>query len=279
MDRCVVAALLRCARSLAARQNRGQDIGSRLNNWFPRLHRWLGLGALIFVLILSFTGIALNHSTQWSLDRRFIGSEWLLRVYGIDAPAPSASFEAGGHTVALLGERLYFDELELVAGVTQLVGAIATTSQVLIGTTSSLLLVASDGRLIEQVAVAGLLPGALDGLGRIGEAIALRAGPGLFVTDPDLLQIEPWQGGDESAVDWAVSMPLDPARLDGLQQLYRGRGLTLERLLLDLHSGRIAGSVGRLLLDAAGVALIALSMLGLALWLNRRPRRVKRHGA
>jgi uncharacterized iron-regulated membrane protein len=43
----------------------------------------------------------------------------------------------------------------------------------------------------------------------------------------------------------------------------------LERLLLDLHSGKILARVGPVLMDAVGVTLIVLSLLGLSMWFRR----------
>ena len=54
-----------------------------------------------------------------------------------------------------------------------------------------------------------------------------------------------------------------------LQELYRGRGLSLERVILDLHSGKILTRVGPILMDAAGIILIALSVIGLFMWAGR----------
>ena len=50
-----------------------------------------------------------------------------------------------------------------------------------------------------------------------------------------------------------------------LEAAWRGKGLTVERVLLDLHSGRILGKVGPLLMDLVAVFLIVLSLSGLIL--------------
>ena len=55
-----------------------------------------------------------------------------------------------------------------------------------------------------------------------------------------------------------------------LQAAYRGYGLTLERVLLDLHSGRVLGSAGVLLVDAAAILFLLLAISGLWLWSRRR---------
>jgi hypothetical protein len=55
-----------------------------------------------------------------------------------------------------------------------------------------------------------------------------------------------------------------------LKEQYRGRGLSVERVIADLHSGRVIGIVGPFVMDVVAVLLIVLSLSGLLLWL--RPR-------
>jgi len=244
---------------------------ARLDRWYPRLHRWLGISALLFVLILSITGITLNHSVELGLDRRFVASEWVLRWYGIDVPAPSASFRPDGHSVALIGERLYFDETELADGVHELVGAVALSGRIVIATPARIFLVGPGGVLVEQLPVAGFLPAEVTAVGRTASAVVFMADDEPYAAGAELLAATPLPHA--AAVDWAQSAALEPGQLDALRRLYRGRGLTLERLLLDIHSGRIVAQSGRWFMDGVAVALIVLSLLGLVLWLRRRRRR------
>jgi uncharacterized iron-regulated membrane protein len=64
-----------------------------------------------------------------------------------------------------------------------------------------------------------------------------------------------------------MAIPQD--QLEILLGLYRGRGLSLERVILDLHSGKILTRAGPVLMDAVGVILIALSVIGLLMWSRR----------
>jgi len=246
---------------------------TRLDRWYPRLHRWLGISTLLFILILSVTGIALNHSVEIGLDRRFVAVEWLLRWYGIDAPAPSASFSPDGHTVALIGERLYFDENELADGVQGLVGAVALSGRIVIATPTRIFLIGTDGVLVEQLPVSGFLPADVTAVGRTASAVVFLAGDEPYASGADLLAAMPLTATGSATVDWAERATLEPEQREALRRLYRGRGLTLERVLLDIHSGRIVTRAGRWFMDGVAIALIALSLFSLVLWLRRRRRR------
>ena len=105
--------------TLSRRQANGN---ARLRIWLRRGHRWLGVVLVLFVLLLGVSGIALNHASDWGLDRRHLDWPWLLDAYGIQAPAPTASFADGDLRATLIGERLFLDDEEIAEGVTGLAG-------------------------------------------------------------------------------------------------------------------------------------------------------------
>jgi hypothetical protein len=70
--------------------------GSARRRRLRRGHRWVGLSLVIFVLFLSISGITLNHSVDLELDQRYVSWPWLLAAYGLDVPAPAASFADSG---------------------------------------------------------------------------------------------------------------------------------------------------------------------------------------
>ena len=65
---------------------------------------------------------------------------------------------------------------------------------------------------------------------------------------------------------------MPPERLDSLHAAYRGTGVSVARLLADLHSGRLFTNAGPIVMDAVGVILIALSVFGIMLWVRGAPR-------
>ncbi|HSH28473.1 MAG TPA: PepSY domain-containing protein, partial [Thiohalobacter sp.] len=71
-------------------------------------------------------------------------------------------------------------------------------------------------------------------------------------------------------VTWAQTDTLPAELYEELVEHYRGEVLPLERVLLDLHSGRIFGRHGYLVMDVAAVLLIALALSGSLIWLRRR---------
>jgi hypothetical protein len=167
---------------------------------------------------------------------------------------------------------LYFDDSELADGVATLVGAVSTPSFTAIATAEDVLLISADGRLVERVDAHGFLSSKLTDIGVAGPSLVLRSGNEFFETDENLLSIDPCLESDIADIQWSAPSSIPRADLLALQELYRGRGITLERLILDLHSGKVLTRAGPILIDAAGVLFIALSLFGLAMWYGRKSR-------
>ncbi|MGD2138685.1 MAG: hypothetical protein PVF08_10545, partial [Gammaproteobacteria bacterium] len=66
-------------------------------------HRYFGLVTALFVVILSITGLALNHTGELQLDARHVRSDTLLDWYGIHVPDTLVSYRAGASAISQLG--------------------------------------------------------------------------------------------------------------------------------------------------------------------------------
>ena len=240
--------------------------------WFRSFHRWLGGIAAFFVLLLAITGIALNHGHEWRLDQRFVSWGWLLDAYGIHAPEFAESFVANGHRATLMGQHLYLDEQLVAADAEGLNGMVALETMLVVATHDGALLLTPGGELVERLDLATELPGPIQRLGlRDGRAVIQSRGAE-FAADADVTGFAPTDMDDGAGTDWSDASPAPAELLERLRRDYRGRGLTVERLLADLHSGRIVGKAGPYIMDFIAISLIILSMTGLFQWRQRGRR-------
>mgnify|MGYP001968757247 FL=1 len=61
-----------------------------------------------------------------------------------------------------------------------------------------------------------------------------------------------------------------PVEINSAVQAYvRSHEITLERMLLDLHSGRLLGNVGQNIMSFAAVLFILLAISGTIIWLRK----------
>lgn len=233
-------------------------------------HRRIGIVAALLALVLSLTGLALNHTESLRLDERRVSWGWLLDWYGISPPDSAVSFVAGSRRVTLLGDRLYLDAQFIPGHFSALDGAVSAGGFVALVADGDLILLSEDGQLVDRLGAESGIPSGILELGAgAGDRIVLRTEGALLSADVESLE---WQSGPEASgtVRWAAPEPVGPELMEALQRDFRSRILPLERVILDLHSGRIGGPVGVVLMDAAAILLLALALTGSWLWLRRR---------
>ena len=232
-------------------------------------HRRLGLAAAPFVLLLVVTGVLLNHTDRLGLDRSPATGEWLLAWYGVDAEAPTVGFAAGDSWVSQAGGRLWLDSAPVAESAAPLAGAVWSDPLFAVATTEAVFLFAANGALVEKAVPVGI-PGPLTGLAAApGGALVLGAASGAWAGDIDLVEWRPLVGA-AAVGTWPQPRPLPPGIAAGIAQARRGDGLPWERVLLDLHSGRLFGALGPLVMDLAALALLLLAASGVYNWLRSR---------
>ena len=231
-------------------------------------HRYIGLAAATFVIILAVTGLALNHTQELGLDSNYVKSGALLNWYGVQAPENITSYPVDNHTISAVGEYIYWDTTRIPQVPSPLIGAVQYADLVVVGIEGRLLLFTPEGELIEQLDGAAGVPAGMQALGVTPDyKLAIHAAHGFYQTDEDFLA---WKETDDLEASWnEPTRPAEDLRL-ALQAAYRGSGLSVERIMLDLRSGRILGSWGIYLVDAAAVLFLLLACSGVWLWSRRR---------
>ena len=242
---------------------------SRLVGVLWRWHRRLGVLAAAFVLMLSVTGIVLNHASELGLDHTFVDWPWLNRAYG-DGSADLPAYQPGQNWIFRAANGLvYFDAIEVAPCSGNLVGALQAGDLIIAACTQELLLVTPDGELLEALNTSSGLPVPVLGVGRVEAGVALQTSAGWWLADLDTLDFSQPAPGGALIQQHAPGLLPDLVRDDIPAQ---ESWLSWERLLLDLHSGRVVGPVGVLLVDLIGVVLATLAMSGLAMWWLQRRR-------
>jgi hypothetical protein len=230
-------------------------------------HRRLGIATAAIVLLLAITGLLLNHSHRLGLDTAQIEANWLLRWYGFP-PTPSlTSYRVGERWVSWSGSRLFLDGSPIMEGDKSPVGASALTNgSFAVGFPDALVLLSGSGELVERIGSASL-PGTVVRVGAAqGPGVVIETTQGIFSSDENLLA---WQPGSSKPV-WSRSEPAPTETRVAVSKAERGPGLSAERVLQDLHSGRLFGSWGPWFMDAAALAFIVLAATGLYYWWTRR---------
>lgn len=242
--------------------------GQRLISVLWRWHRRTGVVILLFVLLLTATGILLNHTTELDLDSRFVNSEFVLGLYGDNSAALPAYPLDGQWLSRTVSGQVYLDSMAVASCSGDLVGAASTAQLLVLACAEELLLLTPGGELVESIHTG--LPIPLLALGMVEGDVVLMTEQGWRLADFDALVFEQAPPAGAAVQQIAPGqLPADiRSGIPGAEQW-----LTWERLLLDLHSGRILGFAGVLLMDLMGVLLACVAVSGLTMWLFHRGRR------
>lgn len=240
---------------------------AKLRKW----HRRIGLVAAIFVVVFVITGVMLNHTEKLGLADTRMRSVVLLDWYGIQAPTQAQSYQAGSHWVSELGERIYVDGKAVATEHSGLLGAVMLEDVLVVALEGHVLLLDETGALLEVLGGAEGVPSGMSAIGTQEGTLVVRGGHGDYRADKDLLDWE--KAGATATAAWAQAATTPDTLYAGMAAAYRGEGLTLERVLLDMHSGRIFGRYGPWMMDAVALALLVLVLSGIWVFSHASQRR------
>lgn len=246
---------------------------TRILRFLRHWHARLGVLAALFFLYLATSGIALNHTYELQLDKKQVGTPWLMRWYGLHAAVPDQgySFEHGYFTGD--EQRWVMDGKLLEQASGQPVGAVETGGVRYLANRDTLYVYRPEGLLVDKMHGSTLPDSSIQRIGieRETKRILLQGPVGVYASEDGL----DWRQATTENVAWSERQALPPDALVEIQPLY-APSLSMERVLLDFHSGRIMGERGTWVMDFAALALMVLSLSGL--WIYFRSILKKRQG-
>jgi len=246
-----------------------------LSELLKRWHGRVGVLAASFVLLLAFTGLCLNHVSSWGFDTKAIRSPGLLALYGMAEVGTVISYPLNDVFVSESNGQLFYQAKEIGHCEGSLVGALEfrskTASQIIVACEQALLLFSSSLQLIEKVGAAFGLPIAVQRIGLVDGDLLIDTSSGLFYADLDTLS---WAAVEEGEIprssQWSEPSPPPETLKRAVAESIDRADITYERLLLDIHSGRILGEWGVYLVDAMALLFMLLAISGLILWSKGR---------
>lgn len=238
-----------------------------------RWHRRIGLSVMLMVVFLAVTGILLNHSPGIGLSKTTLKSSWLMNWYGFET-ASFTGYRVNKHSLdestpnqqwlSHLGGHDLFLNTEPVANcIGPLMGASATSTMLLALCKDELVFLTPQGELIEKLNVLSGLPENTSGLQVIGEEVFVLAETKPMLLNLDTLATQP---SKTTINKWSEPAPLPQELVSDLSQRSELPGISMETLILDLHSGRFFGTAGVLFVDLIGLLICILAITGLWAW-------------
>jgi len=239
-------------------------------------HRQIGLGVFLFLLLFALSGLALQHASRLGLGDAYVGSAVIVKLYGI-APDATTDYALGRRWLSHAGQFLYIDGSPVrQIRMSAIKGAVETPGALWVAGDDKLWLLSGRGEILDEFSFGNGLPDIVQNIGGDGDGgIVIRGLRGNWFTagsaaDGALPEWRPYAGRQPA---WAMPNPAAGAPPALRQQALahaRGHSISWERLLADLHSGRLFGVVGIIVADLAALLLLLLAATGLFLWSRRQ---------
>ena len=225
-----------------------------------RWHRVTGIASTLIVVITVLTGLALNHGDALGLSRIHPHNALVDTLYRQSAASVPGGYATARGWITQIGAQVFRDEHAFTQRDAPLLGALMVGDTLYIAYRDGLVQYDAEGRVVDIFdALDGLLP-PLTRVGMAGQDIVIATATGVLLFD--VVQGTARATADPANVQWVTAAPL-PAHLAApLASAYRGDGVSYERVLLDLHSGRLFGIAGELVVDAAALCLLTLALTG-----------------
>ena len=250
-----------------------KSLHNRLIRHLREWHRKLGIIAAFFIIFLSITGVALNHTTTLSLAHKPISNTWLLDHYGIAPPNDIRLYQQS--SLRVTDNFVWLEGKLLLESAADIVSASAMSVKVSNDTTVDVFVVASqthlyiynnEGEMLDQLGVEAGIPEGIEALSIDNDKVIVKTSSGYYQSDSDFFD---WQAISPLIEPlWIRAQSVSLLQEQQASLAYRSQFLTLERIILDAHSGRILGLFGVLFMDAVAILLILLSLSGVYIWIR-----------
>ena len=231
-------------------------------------HRRLGLSVFLVLIFLAISGIALNHSPALKLNKTDLSNSWLLSWYGLEKPAING-FKLQDKWLYHNGNNLLFIDNQAVAPCAAPLRSGAKNSQSIFALCAdTLVMLTEKGELLESFSQLDGLPANVEAVAAVDDGLYLLTDSAVLAFDPNSLALTAIA---KTPADLSQSLNLMVPVPESLEQQLEDAGpsISLETLILDLHSGRFFGQYGVLFMDIIGLLVCILSITGLWAWLNR----------
>lgn len=228
-------------------------------------HRRIGVFSALFIVILSVTGVLLNHTSRFNLDSNFISFPWVLSLYSVATPQIS-SVSLGDDWVSEVESKLFYNAKPLGECRGRLLNALIVSEYWLIACSEQIILYSNDHMVIEKIDGATGLPVPLQGFSQCGSGACMMAASQIYKIDTNALSWSKLTEKHAFDLSWNNHTPAPKHIIESLKAKTQSKIITWEKLVLDIHAGRYFGAAGPLVMDFVAFIFIILAFSGIYMW-------------
>lgn len=234
-------------------------------------HRYAGLFAAIFAIFISISGIILNHTDDLDLKKRHLSISALIEQYQVQNPSLVSRFKSQPYRIEQADDMLFIGNSNMLHIDVPLIGVAQHGEFLVVALQNSLLLFNANEQLLETLTRLDDVPSHIShiGINQQQQLVLLSKAQHYRLNNDLSLQLV----APDSHVNWSQAEALSAADQATIKHRYRSNIISLETLLLDIHSGRFFGAYGPLIFDLIGLIILFLAVTGCIIWLKQRPKK------
>jgi hypothetical protein len=251
-----------------------RHLRKKTNRQLPRLfyrwHRRIGASAALFLVWIVISGWLLNHSDSLMLAQNDIHSPALAHWYNLNYQKPTQGFTHNQHWLINSDETLLLDAKKINAPFAHAIGLAVNETLIAIANPHEILLLDEQLAIIDKLNDSSLPIKNIVKIGSGCKGIVISDNQQNFSTSDGL----DWQTCNEPIV-WSQTAALNAHQIAQAEpQIVPA--ISVEKVIVDLHTGRFFGRYGAYVVDAVGLCLLLLALSGLWLFF-RMGNKTNRH--
>lgn len=226
-----------------------------------KLHKYVGLFAALWVLFLAVTGFLLQNDKFFKLESTFISNSLILKSYNLGEQY--IAFGDQNNHLTQIDKQISINDQFAKKLDKEITSAIYFQDNWIVSTTTQIIWFSPNAEEVQSLDELDGLEVPIQKIGILNNEILYQTGNQLFdlngsemVVTNQTKMIEPKIYGDTE---------FKKSKL----QKQNAQIITLKKFILDLHSGLLSST---LLNNLAAISLIWLSISGLVIFINSKPR-------
>ncbi len=226
---------------------------------------------LLPLTIACLTGLILNHTVDLDLTNRHVTAGWIQERYGMSLDGEPAAYGLDGKAYAATWDGNIFHRSSIIDDKDRLIGAVPLRDGTAVVTRFAVHYFGLDGKLIETLDSATLPEVPISRVGRTSDlTLVLETVRGTYTSDENLLDFT--EAPADLQAEWSTAVTPTEVDRKTWKTAFSGDGIPLDRVILDLHSGRFFGTIGKWIYDLTVIGVLILSVTGFILFLRTRRR-------
>jgi len=239
---------------------------------YVKSHRLLGSWATLVIVWVVVSGWILNHNERFGLEQVQISSAIVLKWYGMEPEGDIHAFAVADKWLTELDHTVFLEGTELTSLESPLLGAVQLDGMIAFGSEQELILGAQnqDFEIVDRFRQESL-PGNILKIGLDSkDSLLIETDSGIYAIDENFIHWNKTETVNPSDINWSAAQEVPETLRQAVLENYRGEGVSLSRLLTDLHTGRLFGGFGFLLTDLAALVILILTLTGFINGITRR---------